>query len=461
MAPPAADGSRAEDKEAEAEVKRFKTLSATLLTLTMIGTSAPVLAQTTPQPRTLTLREALTMAAQQNPQLRVAAFEVQIARAQLTQAKAAAGQLNAQASYTRAAEQPPTTVVIGSSPVPIPAPSPNVYDLRLIFQYPLYTGGRIGAQVALAEANLKGAEAVLQRQIQQVLFEVRQAYFRVLLAQAGLEVAERGIQQASENLRVARARVAAGASPRFDEIQADVALASARQTQVRSRNAVALAVQGLNALLGLSLDTPLVLREGFVTDPVQTPLDRLITTAQASRPELNELQARQAAAQAAIQLAESGAKPTVGVTSTGSFGNTGGLFPTGASANWSITLAATLNLYDGGITRERVREAQLRLEQLKAVEAQTRQTIELDVRQAYLNLQAAREELAGADALVAQANEAMRIAIVRFQSGVSTNLEVITAQATSSQAEAGRAQALFNYSVARAALERAVGGQVQ
>jgi len=83
------------------------------------------------------------------------------------------------------------------------------------------------------------------------------------------------------------------------------------------------------------------------------------------------------------------------------------------------------------------------------------------VRQAFLNLQAAREELAGADALVAQANEALRIALVRFQSGVGTNLEVISAQATSSQAEAERAQALFNYSVARAALERAVGGDVR
>ncbi|MBI2247985.1 MAG: TolC family protein [Armatimonadetes bacterium] len=432
----------------------------------VIGSAVPAPAQAPapapPAPRTLTLREALTIAVQQNPQLRAAAFEVQIARTQLAQAKAAAaGQLNAQASYTRTAEQPPTTVVIGSETVTIPAPSPNQYDLRLVFQYPLYTGGRIEAQVALAEANVKGAEATLQRQVQQVAFEVRQAYFRVLLAQAGLEVAERGIQQASENLRVARVRVAAGASPRFDEIQADVAVANARQSQVRSRNAVALAVQGLNALLGLALDTPLALREGFITDPVQTPLEQLIAAAQASRPELTELQARQAAAQAAIQLAESGAKPTVGVTTSGSYGTVGGLFTTGASANWSVMLAATLNLYDGGITRERVREAQLRLEQTKAVEAQTRQAIELDVRQAYLNLQAAREELGGADALVTQATEAQRIAIVRFQSGVGTNLEVITAQATASQAEGSRAQALFNFSVARAALERAVGAEVR
>ena len=443
----------------------FQITTTAIAILALVASGAPAVAQApapTP-PRPLTLRDALGIAAQQNLQLRVAAVEVQIARAQLAQARAAAaGQLNAQASYTRTQEQPPTTVVIGGTPVTIPPPSANLYDVRLVFQYPLYTGGRVEAQVALAEANLKGAEAALQRQIQQGVFEVRQAYFRLLLGQAGLEVVDRGIQQATENLRVARARVAAGASPRFDEIQADVALANARQQQVRARNAVQLAAQGLNALLAFPLDTLLVLRDGFITDPVQTSLDRLMAAAQTSRPELGELQARQAAAQAAIQLAESGAKPTVGVTANAGYSNSGGLFGTGASAsNWSMTLAATLNLFDGGITRERVREAQLRLEQLKAVEAQTRQVIELDVRQAHLNLQAAREEFAGADALVAQANEALRLAVVRFQSGVGINLEVITAQATASQAEAGRAQALFNYSVARAALERAVGGQVQ
>ena len=82
------------------------------------------------------------------------------------------------------------------------------------------------------------------------------------------------------------------------------------------------------------------------------------------------------------------------------------------------------------------------------------------MRQAYLNLQSAAEELAGADALITQAQEALRIANVRFQSGVGTNLEVLNAQTAASQAEASKAQALFTYSLARATLERAVGADL-
>jgi OMF family outer membrane factor len=431
--------------------------------LMLLVAIAETAAAQTRAPRALTLADALATGLRDNQQLRVAAFEVSIARAQLAQARGLrAGTLTAQGSYTRVPDTGPITIFFVSHGVlhsiVLPAPSPNLFDLRLVYQYPLYTGGRIESQIALAEANVKGAEAALERLKVQIIHDVRQAYYRLLLAQASAEVADRTVALASESLRVARARVAAGAAARFDEVQAEVNLATARQSQVRARTAIAQASHALAALLNLPLDTTLVLRDGFSTEPVTTPLDRLIARALESRPELAELRARQAAAQAAIQLAESGAKPTVGLNAAANYGNSGGLFAgTIASGGWSVTLAATLNLFDGGITRERIKEAQLRLEQLKAAEALQRQGIELEVRLAYLTLQSAREELAGADALVRQAREALRIATVRFEAGVGITLEVLTAQTNASQAEVARAQALYAYSAALAALERAVG----
>ncbi len=121
----------------------------------------------------------------------------------------------------------------------------------------------------------------------------------------------------------------------------------------------------------------------------------------------------------------------------------------------------TFPIFDGGVTAQKIKEAELRLEQLKLVEAQLRQGIELQVRQAALNLGAAGEELATAGKTIEQAREALRLAQVRFREGVGTNLEVIVAQAALSQADAARVQALFSYNTARAQLERAVGGPVQ
>lgn len=432
----------------------------------------PALAQPAPaQPaaRPITLAQALALAAQHNHQLRVAAFEVAVARAQLGQAEAfRRGLLTLNASYTRLSDRPPTTIVVpegtigpGSPAITItlPPPDPNLYQVGLTYQVPLYTGGRNEAQLALARANIRGAEAVLERTRQQVVLEVKQAYYQVLLAQAGLDVAQRTVASSEENLRVAHARVVAGVSPRFDEIQADVNLANARQSLIRSRNALALALHGLNAVMGQPLDALWAPAERMTIVPVRLPLPDLLRRAQEQRPELVELQARIAAAQASVEIVRSGLRPLVSAAASPVYGNTSGAgAATTAGFTWSVTLSATLTLFDGNLTAERIREAQARVDQLRATEAQTRQGIELEVRRALLNYQAAAEELATADKTVEQAQEGLRIANVRFSAGVSTNLEVVQAQAALSVAEANRIQALFNVNVARALLERAIGG---
>jgi outer membrane protein len=270
------------------------------------------------------------------------------------------------------------------------------------------------------------------------------------------------VASADENLRLAHARVAAGASPRFDEIQAEVNLANAQQGLIRTRNALLLATQGLNALMAIPLDTVLAPRETMTIIPVRSDVNALIRRALEARPELAELKARLAAAQAAIEIARSGGRPTVVLAGGPNYGNSAGTAASPiATTGWSVTLSATVPLFDGHLTEQRVKEAEARVEQLKTSEAQLRQGIELEVRRAMINYASAAEELVTADKTIEQAQEGFRIATVRFSAGVSTNLEVIQAQQGLTQAEANRIAALFDVNVARAQLERAIGGAVE
>ncbi len=424
-----------------------------------------------PPPRAITLSEALALAAQNNLTLKVAAFESQVARAQLAQVEALrSGTVVLTGSYTRINDRGGTTITIPASPPSIPSPvtvtlpptSSDLFSTALTYQIPLVSGGRIESQVALAKANLKGADAALERAKQQLVLDVKQAYFQLLLAQASMDVALRTVTAAEENLRVARARVTAGAAPRFDEIQAEVNSANARQGLIRSRNAQALAQHGLNAVANLPLDTALAPRETMTLVAVRGDVAALIRRAFEARPELAELRARLEAATAAIEIAKAGGRPALVLSGGPNYGNSVSGASTGAAAaGWSVTLAATVPLFDGGVTAQRVREAELRVEQLRVGEAQIRQAIELDIRRALLTYGSAAEELATADKTVEQAEEGLRIASVRFAAGVSTNLEVILAQAAQSQAAGNRIQALFNVNVARAQLERAAGGAVE
>ncbi|MDR7433977.1 MAG: TolC family protein [Armatimonadota bacterium] len=437
-------------------------LSLVILPVLLISSVLPAQAQQGQTPRPITLKDALALALQQNLQVRFAAFEVAIARAQLEQAKAGkAVQVTGSASYTRINERAPTTITVSAPPplgtvtVQLPPPPVDTGELRVSLQYPLFTGGRLEAQIALAEANVKGAEATLQRTVQQVLFQVKQAYYQLLLARASRRAAERILAQAEENLRVARVRVQAGVAPQFDVLQAEVNLANARQGVVRALNSMALARQALAALLNIPLDTLLEPQDELGITPFSVPLEELINRALRQRPELAELSARRAAAEAALELARSGARPNLALQGAYSLSGTS---LQNLTTNWQVILALTLNLFDGGLTKARIQEAEERLRQLQVAESQQRQAIELEVRQSYLTLQSAVAELEASGKAVEQALEALRIANVRYQAGVSAQLEVIAAQAALAQAEVNRVQALFNYNLALAQLERAVGG---
>jgi len=417
--------------------------------------------------RPVTLSQALITALQNNLALRITVFEVEITKVQLAQALAAkSGTANANLSYTRTNDKSSIFVIAANAfgpglppadtTVTIPV-APNIYVASVVYQYPLYTGGRLEQQIALARAGVKGAEAALERTKQEIALQTKLAYFQVLVAQAGLQVAQQTVATAEETLRIAQARVRAGTSPRFDEIQAEVNLAIARQGLGRARNGVAVATQGLAAVIGLPVDTPLRPQESMEVVPVQPGVADLVARGLKDRPELVEHQAKVEAAVAAIELAKAGTRPVVGLTGSLS---ADGIGTNSLGLGWSIGLAATFPLFDGGVTAAKIKEAELRLEQLRVVEAQLRQLIELQVRQAVLNLSAAAEELTTAGKTIEQAREALRIAQVRFREGVGTNLEVISAQAALAQAESARVQALFSYNAARAQLERAVGGPV-
>lgn len=434
---------------------------AALLLVGMLSTGATA----QPAARRLSFADLAAGVLQSNLQLRAAALDVAVAEAQLAQARAGRRpQLGISASVARVQEQPGQTISFPNpfAPSPpeisitLPPPDPNVLAARLALQLPLYTGGRAEAQVALADANLRGAQAVLARTRRQIVFGAQQLYLRALLGLENVVAAQRGLDQAKEGLRVAGARVSTGTAAQIEVLQAEVAVANAEQEVVRARTEVAAAHAGLNAALNQAQDAPLELVETLEPRPVAGTLAEAVARALRDRPEIAELQSRAAVVQASVEIAASGGRPHATVTAAYDLGNNGGASP-GVTGGWSVTLGITLALYDGGLVRERVREAQLRLEQLKVMEAQARQQVELEVRQAWLALQQASGELQAASTAVRQGREAARLASVRYEAGVGTQLELLSAQASLAQAELGLSAARFGHNLARIRLILATG----
>ncbi len=441
-----------------------RTIALILLTVVFAGGLAlPAAAQ--PASHRISFADVAAAVLQSNLQLRAAALDVAVAEAQFAQARGGGlPQVALSGSYARLQDRAGQTISFPNpfGPVPptisitLPPPDSNVYAARLALQFPLYTGGRVESQIALAAANLRGAQSTFERAKQQALFGAQQLYLQALLGQETVAAAQRAFDQASESQRVARARVRAGAAPQFDALQAEVAVANAEQSLVRARTSVASAQASLDAAMNLPQDTPLEFADTLEPRPVPGTLQNAIARALRDRPEQTQLRSRINAAEASIELAASGARPNVNVGAAYDVNNANGA-ATSATGSWSVSLGVTLSLFDGGIIQERVREAELRLEQLRILEASSRQQIELDVRQAWLSLDQAAGELAAASKAVEQGREAARLAAVRYEAGVGTSLEVLSAQTVLAQAELSLASARFTQNLARIRLILATG----
>jgi outer membrane protein TolC len=125
--------------------------------------------------------------------------------------------------------------------------------------------------------------------------------------------------------------------------------------------------------------------------------------------------------------------------------------------NWNAGVLLTVPLFSGFLTVHQAAEAKSNLYILKANEDTLRQQIILDVRQAYLNLQAAEASIATAELASAQAKENLDLANGRYAAGVGSPIEVSDAFATYVTAQANYTSALSNYKIAQATIEKSIG----
>jgi outer membrane protein len=184
------------------------------------------------------------------------------------------------------------------------------------------------------------------------------------------------------------------------------------------------------------------------------PLDPLVTEAAEARPELVSLADQRRAQQLSRDAARAGWLPTVGAQA--------GLSDAGPSLdatvwNWNASVTLGWSLFEGGLTRARVREADANLEGLAAQEDALRIQVRVDVDSARQGVQAALSARGAAEEALANARERLRLAEGRYQAGAGSIIELGDAQVAATSAGAQRVQADYDLAAARAKLLRALG----
>ncbi|MCL6629291.1 MAG: TolC family protein, partial [Armatimonadetes bacterium] len=215
-----------------------------------------------------------------------------------------------------------------------------------------------------------------------------------------------------------------------------------------------------NNVLGRPLETTVELVEPETPGFVDVDFNSCIEIACESRPEVLQAKSAIELGDKMAEVARLSGKPTVAFRWVYNRNFDTSLFNPRESS-WTAFLLTSISVFDGGENKAKVDQATADANNARFTYQNVRDMATLDARQSYLSLKESEERIRAAEKGLEQAREGMRLAQVRYRGGVSTQIEVLDAQTALTQAETNYVNALYDYQIALAKLERAVGGKEQ
>lgn len=396
---------------------------------------------------TLTLNRAIDLALKNQPSINAGNAAVRASEARIQQARSSYyPQLAASGGYTR-------SYVSNSSSGSGSSGAADHYSSTVAFNQNVYDFGRTSSQVAIQKFNTQSAHSDLQSTTDQVVFNVKQAYYNLLETERAKVVAKEAVAQFQRHLDQARGFFEVGTKPKFDVTKAEVDLSTARLNLIRAENQVSLARVTLNNTMGLPDAPAYTLQDTLSFVKYELSYQEAVKKAALQRADLQSLRYRGSASRESVNLAKKGYWPTVSGSAGYTF--TGAGFP--LDRGWNYGLSLNVPLFSGFLTKYQVAEAQANADTIRSNELTLRQDIFLQVQQGYIALRDAAESIQTTELAVRQAKENLELATGRYEAGVGSPIEVTDAVVAYSNAQLAYSQALYNYKIAQATIELAIG----
>ncbi|MBR2214157.1 MAG: TolC family protein [Selenomonadaceae bacterium] len=324
--------------------------------------------------------------------------------------------------------------------------------------YPLYNGGRKEGNINSARYGVNAADLYLEASKQQIRYTATADYYQILQCRNLIKVNQDSVNTLQEHLDNVNAQYRVGTVAKSDVLSSQVSLANAQQSLVTAQNNYDIAVATLNNVIGLPMDTVLDIHDDLKYTKYDLTLEHCTEYALANRPDGLAADYAVKQAQAAVDTAKAGYRPTVNAVAAKAIAGEKPFKDDHESSDqWYAGLSANWDFFDNGITAANVNAAKAQLLKAEEVAAQTKESIQLSVRTQFLNLQAAEKNIATTQVAVQQAEEDYKIAQVRYSAGVGTNLDVMDAEEKLTTAKTNYYTALYNYNTSKAALDQAMG----
>jgi outer membrane protein TolC len=431
----------------------------------------------------LSLADALTRVMRESDEIRIGQAQLAVTDAQVTQARASGlPALNFRGNYTQVTRNARATIVgqiFGQN---------YNYTTTLALTQPLFQGGRIWAGMRAAGDVRNASRNNLAETRANLTLGTQQAYLGAILARELVQIQESNAALADARLAQVTQLEAGGRASRYDLLKARVDRANMEPALLQARSNQELADIELRQLLNLPGDAPIALTTELDTAALRANVAAVV--AGVDRGSVNRASVRAAEAsldarREAIAVARADFLPTINAFFNNGFtalpGSSGfptvwgrtstefcapGSDPTRVCQNngWypdrSFGIQMQWPLFDGLRTKGSVDLASAQERVARAQLAQAREQVAVEVARARAEFTRAEATFNAQAQNAAEADEAYRIAALRFERGLGTQLEVNDAQFSLLTARVNAARATIDYYLAAAELARSHGREI-
>ena len=429
----------------------------------LVFLSAGIFAQ---EQSTLTLDESVKIGLENSHMLHSSKMQVNYANARLSEINTnRLPSLKFSAAYTRLSA---ITPFILNTPFGDFNISPSIldnYNMKVTLQQPIFTGFKLSSSSNIAEYNFKATEEQYNKDEQELIYNIKNAYWNLFKAKKVKEVTDQNVEQIKAHLTNVQNFYEQGLSTRNDLLKVQVQLSESELRQIDAKNAVKLAKINLYNIIGIPLNANSQIPDSIdIKTKDVNDLDDYIEKAMTNRPELKAMQYNIKAGEAGVTLAESNWYPQIYLAGNYYYSKPNQrIFPAENKFKdtWDVGVSVSVDLWNWGATVDKTDQAEAQLEQAKDSYKIIKDNVVLEVNSNYLNLVQSKDKIAVADESVRQAQENYRVTDETFKKGLALNSDLLDSEVALLQSNTNYIQALVDYELAKAKLEQSIGEKLK
>jgi outer membrane protein len=414
--------------------------------------------------RSLSLQDALDIGLGKSRMLSIGKEKIKAADAKVDEVQASRlPALKFQTGYTRLSQVPPFIVSLpipGTTPFTIAPVILDNYVMKLSAAQPVFTGFKLENLEESAELAAKAVQSDYDKDKIELIAMIKTQYWIYVKARQFVLVAKENVEMLKAHLKDVEILNKAGMAQLNDILKLQVQVSEAEYRLLEANNQKQLAMMGLNNALRLPLTTNLETTDNPSEAGIQIPIDKMLTDAIEFRPDVKAADFRVKASASQVKVAEASWYPQVSVFAEYNYNNPNMRIVPARSQfddTWAAGIQLTMDVWNWGLNSSQTQQAEAQLAQAIDADLLTKESIQIEVMQAYTLMKQASDKIPVTETSIKQAEEQVRTINIRFKNGNAIMTDVLDAETALLLAKMNKVQAIIDLEIAKVKLEKSIG----